>query len=89
MLQCDAYTGSFQSKSEAFAEAFDAWLRALDDVALSTKASKSQSGRKRPPWAQVLPQPPPAAKFTVRMSRAVQRTVKAIGQLGARPRNIT
>ena len=36
-----------------------------------------------PPWAQILPQPPPAAKFNVRMIRVEQRNVKAIGQLGA------
>lgn len=36
-----------------------------------------------PPMAQILPQPPPAAKFTVRMIRVEQRNVKAIGQLGA------
>lgn len=37
-----------------------------------------------PPWAQVLPQPPPAAKTTEEMiRRADQRTVMASGQLGA------
>ena len=35
-----------------------------------------------PPWAQILPQPPPAAKFNFRMIRVEQRNVKAIGQLG-------
>lgn len=78
MLQCDAYTGSFQSKSEAFAEAFDAWLRALDDVALSTKASKSQSGRKRPTWGKAPPELSLAqAKGMTSVDRDDQRTVKA------------
>ena len=37
-----------------------------------------------PPWAQILPQPPPAAKTTEDMIRRDdQRTVMASGQLGA------
>lgn len=38
-----------------------------------------------PPWAQILPQPPPAAKFTVTKIRIFRRRyVEAIGQPGAR-----
>lgn len=37
-----------------------------------------------PPWAQILPQPPPAAKFTMIAIRFDQRTLEASGQLGAR-----
>lgn len=37
-----------------------------------------------PPWAQIRPQPPPAAKYTEGMIRYDdQRTVMASGQLGA------
>lgn len=37
-----------------------------------------------PPWAQIRPQPPPAAKFPDRVNRHDdQRTVMASGQLGA------
>lgn len=37
-----------------------------------------------PPWAQILPQPPPAAKFPDRViQHDDQRTVMASGQLGA------
>ena len=37
-----------------------------------------------PPWAQIRPQPPPAAKFPDRVIRHDdQRTVMASGQLGA------
>ncbi len=35
-----------------------------------------------PPWAQILPQPHPAAKY-VNHDRRLQRTVMASGQLGA------
>ena len=44
-----------------------------------------------PPWAQIRPQPPPAAKFPDRVIRHDdQRTVMASGQLGLRSRhNIT
>lgn len=37
-----------------------------------------------PPWAQVQPQPPPAAKYTGGVIREFdQRTVEVGGQLGA------
>ena len=41
-----------------------------------------------PPWAQILPQPPPAAKsLTGTNGQIDQRAVKASGQLGARIRH--
>lgn len=43
-----------------------------------------------PPWAQVLPQPPPAAKFSGTQIRHVeQRTLEVGGQLGATALSIT
>ncbi len=71
---------------ERLQEAMDLLARAFEDLdailALEEFAVGELIARPDPPWAKILPQPPPAAK-SVNRDRSLQRTVKASGQLGA------
>lgn len=77
---------------ERLQEATDLLARAFEELDAILALEEFVVGelivRPDPPWAQIMPQPPPAAKF-INPDRILQRTVKASGQLGAAINGIT